>query len=77
MPRLSLSYRRILEILLAHDFVEIRHGSGSHRQLRGEVSGEIALVTLAYHKLSDHPVPNTLQSIIRQSRLPKRAFRPD
>ena len=37
----------------------------------------MAIVTLAHHRLSDEPVPDTLHSIIRQSLLPKKAFRPD
>ena len=68
-------FRQVVEILLANGFEEIRQGATSHRRLRGEVDGQVALVTVAYHRLSDEPTANTLQSIIRQSRLPKRAFR--
>lgn len=75
MPRLTLSFQQVVQILLEHGFTEVRHGATSHRRFRGEVEGEVALVTVAYHWLSDTPTPNTLQSIIRQSRLPKRAFR--
>lgn len=75
MPRLTLSFRQVVEILLEHGFVEVRQGATSHRRFRGEVDGQVALVTVAHHRLSDDPTANTLQSIIRQSRLPKRSFR--
>ncbi|MBE7219001.1 MAG: type II toxin-antitoxin system HicA family toxin [Caulobacteraceae bacterium] len=70
-----MTFRQVVEILLENGFIEARHGATSHRRFRAEIKGEVALVTVAYHRLSDEPAPNTLQSIIRQSRLPKSAFR--
>ena len=75
MPRLKLTFRQVVEVLLENGFAEVRHGATSHRRFRAEVKGEVALITIAYHRLSDEPTPNTLQSVIRQSRLPKSAFR--
>ena len=75
MPRLVLTFRQVVEVLEANGFVEERQGSGSHRQFRGQINGRVQRVTVAYQRVSDEPTPNTLQSIIRQSGLPKSAFR--
>ena len=53
----------------------IRHNGTSHRQLRAVIDGEVRMTTLA-GKLSDEVAIGTLQAIIRQSGLPRKAFRP-
>lgn len=75
MPRLKCTFKQVIEILEAHGFVEIRHGKSSHRRFRGTVDGEVRLVTIAYHTVTDHVLPKTLASIVRQSGLPKAQFR--
>ncbi|WP_417498363.1 type II toxin-antitoxin system HicA family toxin [Maricaulis sp.] len=75
MSRLSCTFKRFIQILLAHGFKEVRHNGTSHRRYRGEVGGEIRLVTVAYHNVTDHILPDTLASMIRQSGLKKKLFR--
>ena len=52
-----------------------RHDGGSHRQYRGEIGGKVMLVTVAVHRMSEDIKPGTLNSMIRQSGLPKALFR--
>ena len=75
MPRLGCTYRHFLDILEANGFTLLRHDGGSHQRLRGVVGGEVRLVTLAPHSWSDDVPLGTLQSMIRQSGLPKSLFR--
>lgn len=74
MPRLSCTFRRFIELLLAHGFVLSRTES-SHRRYRGVIGGQVRLVTVAYHNMNDEIKPDTLASMIRQSGLPKSLFR--
>lgn len=74
MPRLICTFQQVLDILLSNGFVVQRHDGTSHRQLRGIVSGEVRVVTVA-GKLSDEVAIGTLQSMIRQSGLSKKLFR--
>lgn len=74
MPRLKCTFREFIAILLAHRFAEIRQ-EGSHRRYRGEHSGAVWLVTVAYHDIGDEIRPETLASMIRQSGLSKGLFR--
>jgi len=75
LPRLSCNYRQFLEILERHGFVLIRHDASSHRRYRGVVDGHVRFVDLAPHQWSDDIPLGTLQSMIRQSGLPKALFR--
>lgn len=75
MPRLSCSFDRFIAIIEAHGFSLHRHDGGSHRHYRGTVNGEVRLVTVAAHRLSDDIKPGTLNAMIRQSGLPKALFR--
>ncbi len=75
MPRLSLTFQQVLDILEAHGFVVVRHKGTSHRQLRGVVNGAVQMTTPA-GKLSDEVAIRTLQAIMRQSGLPRSVFRP-
>jgi predicted RNA binding protein YcfA (HicA-like mRNA interferase family) len=51
-----------------------RHGATSHRRYRGTVDGIVRLVDVAFHNINDVIAPGTLQSMIRQSGLPKSLF---
>ena len=74
MPRLKCSFADVIDILEAHGFALVRQDATSHRQFRGVVQGQVRMVTVA-GKLSDDVAVGTLQSMIRQSGLPKRLFR--
>lgn len=76
MPRLVCTFRRFVEIIEAHGFVLHRHGATSHKRYRGVVSGKVQFVDVAAHKPSDEVADGTLQSMIRQTGLPKKVFRP-
>jgi predicted RNA binding protein YcfA (HicA-like mRNA interferase family) len=73
---LKCNFREVIAILEEHGF-EIIPGrqTGSHRQYKRVVGGEVRLVTIAYHNINDDVLPDTLASIVRQSGLPKRLFR--
>jgi predicted RNA binding protein YcfA (HicA-like mRNA interferase family) len=71
---MPLKYRTIIQVLTSHGFVLIRQ-KGSHRQFEGFIAGKRHVVTIACHSENEDVLPNTLQSIIRQSGLPKRLFR--
>ena len=75
MPRLKCTFRQFIDIIEMHGFVEHRHGATSHRRFRGAVGGRVRLVTVAYHGINDDILPKTLDSMIRQSGLPKVLFR--
>lgn len=75
MPRLNCTYRRFIEIIENHGFVEVRHEATSHRRFRGERDGKVYLVTVAYHRIEQQIGLNVLQSMIRQSGLPKGLFK--
>ncbi|QQR80782.1 MAG: type II toxin-antitoxin system HicA family toxin [Deltaproteobacteria bacterium] len=71
MPKLKiLSGKDVCKILTKHDFISVRQ-KGSHIIMQKKVAGSTITV----------PVPNhseikigTLQSIIRQSQLPRKVF---
>lgn len=69
-----MKYRDAIRELLRNGFVLVRQ-KGSHRQYEGFVDGTRHLVTISCHSESEDILPNTMQSIIRQSGLPKRLFR--
>jgi predicted RNA binding protein YcfA (HicA-like mRNA interferase family) len=69
-----VNFRDFTAIIEEHGF-ELKRTTGSHRQYEGIVAGRIQLVTVAAHRMSDDILPKTLASMIRQSGLPKRAFR--
>jgi len=75
LPRLKCTFREFIAIVEEHGFVEIRHASGSHRRYRGVIDGDVRMVTIAYHNIGDDILPGTLESMIRQSGLPKALFR--
>jgi predicted RNA binding protein YcfA (HicA-like mRNA interferase family) len=61
--------------LRKNGFVFHKQGATSHKIYRGVVKGEVRLVTVAAHSISDDVKPGILASIIRQSGLPKSKFR--
>lgn len=75
MPRLSCTFAEFLEIIEANGFVLHRHDGGSHRRYRGEVGGRVRYVDLAPHRWGDEIRLKTLESMIRQTGLPKALFR--
>jgi len=70
-----VKFGRFLEIIKAEGFVFHRQGSGSHAIYRRELDGDVRLVTVAAHRMSDEIKPATLASMIRQTGLPKELFR--
>ena len=70
-----MKYRDLVAILRQNGFELARHKGTSHRRYRGIVNGKTMLVTIAFHRESDEVLRETLASIIRQSGLPKKAFK--
>lgn len=70
-----MKFWTFVDILKAHGFVLHRQGATSHAIYRGVVDGKIQMVVVAAHRMSDEIKPGTLSTMIRQSGLPKRAFR--
>ena len=75
MPRLVCTFRRFVEIIEANGFVVHRTGATSHVRYRGVVNGKVMYVDVAAHNVNHEIKPGTLDSMIRQSGLPKRLFR--
>jgi predicted RNA binding protein YcfA (HicA-like mRNA interferase family) len=71
VPRLKCTFREFIEIILAHKFWLERQES-SHRQYKDAAGNR---VTVAAHDLGDEIKPGTLNTMIRQSGLPKSLFR--
>jgi len=63
-----------MAILEAHGFVVVRQNGTSHRVYRREAAGKVSMTVVAGHP-SDDVAIGTLQSIIRQSGLPKSLFK--
>ena len=63
-----------IRMLEQHDFVLDRQRGGS-RIYKGVVGGKVRLVSVHYHRGSDDIRRGTLNSMIRQSGLPKRLIR--
>ena len=75
MPRLKCTFRQFIAILEANGFVLHRHDGTSHRRYRREHKGTVYFVDVAPHNLNDQIRTGTLNSMIRQSGLPKSLFR--
>jgi len=75
VPRLVCTYELFIEIISKHDFKLFRHAKGSHQRWRREVDGIVFYVDIAPH-VSTKEIPiKTLESMIRQSGLPKHLFK--
>ena len=70
-----MTYRQVIRILDENGFYFERYGKGSHRVYEGHHSGKRWSVTLSFSQLGEDVKPGTLSSIIRQSGLPRDAFR--
>jgi len=66
-PFEDVKFSAFVQVLAAHGFSLHRQGAGSHAIYRGVVSGEVRLVVVAAHRLSDEIKPGTLASMIRPS----------
>jgi predicted RNA binding protein YcfA (HicA-like mRNA interferase family) len=75
LSRLILTYNQVEAIITQHGFTLKRHGATSHRRYEAVIGGKKRFVDLAPHRWSDEVKPKTLASIMRQSGLPKSAFR--
>ena len=75
MPRLNCTFARFIDIIERHGFIRQRQGATSHRVYRREVNGVVHSVVVACHRLSDDVKPGTLDSMIRNTGLPKSLFR--
>jgi predicted RNA binding protein YcfA (HicA-like mRNA interferase family) len=71
VPRLKCTFREFIAIIVAHKF-QLERQEGSHRHYKNAKGN---LVTVAAHDLGDEIKTGTLQSMIRQSGLPKKLFR--
>ena len=70
-----MKFRQFIRILESHGFELARQCGTSHRVYKGQAGGRTRLVVVACHSENDDIKPGTLSSMIRQSGLPKRAFR--
>ena len=73
MPRLRLTFREFIDIILMHGFVLVRQ-KGSHRQFRKQSGEDVWLVTVAGHSDSEIIKSGTLASMMRQSGLDRSVF---
>lgn len=71
----GVTFEEFIRILKANRFILHRQGKGPPAIYRGAVDGQIRLVTVAAHRMSDDIKPGALAAMIRQSGLPKRLFR--
>ena len=70
-----MTYRQVITILEENGFCFERYGKGSHRVYQGYHSGKRWGVILAFGQPGEDVKPGTLSAIIRQSGLPRNAFR--
>ncbi|MDR3460937.1 MAG: type II toxin-antitoxin system HicA family toxin [Beijerinckiaceae bacterium] len=75
MPRLNCTYGEFIEIIKAAGFTLHRHDGTSHQRWRCVVGGRVRMVDVTPHSLGSQIPLGTLQSMIRQSGLPKNSFR--
>lgn len=70
-----MKFGAFVDVLSANGFVLHRQGKTSHAIYRGEINGRVQIVVVAAHRMSDDIAPGTLASMIRQSGLPRTAFK--
>jgi predicted RNA binding protein YcfA (HicA-like mRNA interferase family) len=75
VPSLKCTFGEFIEVIVAHGFVLHRQSGTSHAIYRREQGGDVRIVVVAAHNLKEEIKPGTLQSMIRQTGLPKRLFR--
>jgi predicted RNA binding protein YcfA (HicA-like mRNA interferase family) len=71
VPSLKCTFREFIEIIELHKFW-LERQEGSHRQYKNAAGNR---VTVAVHDMGDEIKIKTLESMIRQSGLPKKLFR--
>jgi predicted RNA binding protein YcfA (HicA-like mRNA interferase family) len=74
VPSLKCTFGELIEVILRNGFVLHRQSGTSHAIYRREQGGEVRRVVVEAHGLKEEIKPDTLQSMIRQSGLPKRLF---
>jgi predicted RNA binding protein YcfA (HicA-like mRNA interferase family) len=75
VSKLKCTFAEFIEIIKSNGFTLLRHEASSHQSWKGVIEGEIKYVTIACHSSGEYIPIGTLQSMIRQSGLPKRLFR--
>ena len=75
MDSCRVKFRQVIEILNEYNITFLRNGKGSHKIYEGTHSGRTWVVVLSYDQLGDDVPKGTLDSIKRQSGIPKRRFR--
>jgi predicted RNA binding protein YcfA (HicA-like mRNA interferase family) len=75
VPRLKCTFQEFIKIIEAHGFKLNRQRGTSHRIYVGFVGGIRCVVPVAVHNMGDEIKIGTLESMIRQSGLPKKLFR--
>ena len=75
MPSLKCTFGEFVEIITLNGFVLHRQSGTSHAIYRREHGAEVRSIVVAAHNMKEEIKPGTLQSLIRQSGLPKRLFR--
>jgi predicted RNA binding protein YcfA (HicA-like mRNA interferase family) len=75
VSRLKCTFVEFLAIIKSHGFVFHHQGASSHQRYRGVINGEVRYVDFAPHSMHDDINIKTLESMIRQSGLPKKLFR--
>ena len=69
-----MTFREFIKIIEAHGF-ELDRQRGSHRVFKGQVGGQTRVVVVAAHRESEEIKRGRLNSMIRQTGLPKTVFR--
>lgn len=75
MPSLKCTFGEFIEIITRNGFVLHRQSGTSHAIYRREHGTDIRSIVVAAQNMNEEIKPGTLQSMIRQSGLPKRLFR--
>lgn len=75
MPSLKCTYAEFIEIIKLNGFTFLRHGATSHQRWFRDCGERVYFVDISFHSGGDYIPAGTLQSMIRQSGLPKKLFR--
>jgi predicted RNA binding protein YcfA (HicA-like mRNA interferase family) len=75
-PGHVMKFRDFIRILVRNGFALERQSGSSHRVYKGYIDRRTRLVVVACHSENDDIKSGTLSSMIRQSGLAKRMFRP-
>jgi predicted RNA binding protein YcfA (HicA-like mRNA interferase family) len=75
VPGLKCSFREFMNIIKDHGFLLMRHDSTSHQRWKRVEGEKVYYIDIACHNEGKNIPTGTLQSMIRQSGLPKKLFR--